>query len=187
MKYTTIFMLLWMCHSLCGQTFDANSKVTGTLKTTEGKYEGLVDINLKLNQVLWSRDNSSKIFGARQIKEAKLQFPDGSQKIYVGHELGNDHYLFEALAYGKTIVLFKEGLTKDQVTGALYPPFFTIEKNKLKPLERKKDILEVFGGDSKWMHQFIKNRNLDLASKSDIEKAFDYYNGTFEATNPTSP
>lgn len=187
MKYPTLFVLIWISNAIYGQTFDANSKVEGVLKTTEGKFEGFVDVNLDLNQILWSKDNSSKIFGASQIKEARLEFPDGHTKIYLGQELSGHHYLFEAISYGKTVILYKEGIIRDRLGGSSYPPFFTIHKNKLVPLERKKDILEVFGGDAKWMHQFIKNRNLNLADKSDIEKAFDYYNGTFEAANPTSP
>ena len=143
-------------------------------------------MNPASNQVLCRSDEKTQIFSAQQIKEVRYTGSEGNEIIYKGFELGEETHLFEVLSDGKITLLFKPGIIKDEFTNSTYPPFFTVGKKKeLIPLERKKDLISAFGGDAKWMEQFIKNNQLDLDHKEGVHRAFSYYNQTFEATNPS--
>jgi len=167
------------------QTFNADAKSTGTLKSTEGKFEGIIDVNFKNDQVLWRSDNISKLFSARQIKEIDVVDQNGNHSRYKSFEFEYDHLLFLVVTAGKIEILFKPGIIKDKITQTYFPDYFVVGKHKqLIPLEKKKDFIDAFGNDAKWMAQYIKNESLDMSRVIDISKAFEYYNNSFEATHP---
>lgn len=167
------------------QTFNADANTTGEIKTTEGKFEGIIDINMKNDQVLWRSDNTAKVFDASQIKEIRLKSPSGNESSYKSSELEGDHFIFLVVSSGKAEILYKKGILRDQTTQSFYPDYFAVGKRKeLIPLEKKKDFINAFGEDAKWMAQYIKNNNLDFERVIDISKAFDYYNNSYEATHP---
>lgn len=182
MKSTLLFAF-WLTGSLSlyAQTFDAQTTTQGVLKTTEGKYQGAVDVNTELDQVMWTSGNTTRIFGARQIKEVTISMENGQSKKYKGAEFDGGHYLFEVIAEGNTNILFRPKILKDSFTNTYYPDYFTLKKQQIIPLEKKKDFLALFGNDASWMHQFIKNQDIDLKVRDDVSEAYQYYNQTFEA------
>ncbi|WP_421894213.1 hypothetical protein [Marinoscillum sp.] len=186
MKYTLVLFLCSAHLASMAQTFNANAATSGVIRTSEGKYEGIIDINPASNQVLCRSAEKTQIFSAQQIKEVRYTGTEGKETYYKGYELDGEAHLFEVLSDGKITLLFKPGIVKDDYSKSTYPPFFTVGKKKeLIPLERKKDLIAAFGGDSRWMEQFIKNNQLDLDQKEGVYRAFSYYNQTFEATNPS--
>lgn len=162
------------------QTFDANSKLTGKLVIAGDTFEGTLDVNLELNQVLFSKDNQMKIYSASQLDQILLN----DHPAFVSASIQKTHYLFEILTHGQITLLYKEGIT-DEFTNKVLDPYFVQTPNGLKELTRKKDFLALFGNDEKWMELHIKNNDLDLDIKEDIITAFGYYNQTFEATSPS--
>lgn len=186
MRYFSILWVLATHTSLYGQTFNAQSQNLGTIKSTEGKFQGTIDVNMELDQAMWHDGNRTKIFGAQQIKELRLQTPNGEQYMYIGLKLDDDYYLFKVISEGKATILFKPNILKDKLAETYYPHYFVLGKKDVPiPLSRKKDFLDVFGEDEKWMAQFIKNNDLNLEMGEEIAKAFNYYNNTFEATHPS--
>ncbi|MEQ8473453.1 MAG: hypothetical protein RIC35_19810 [Marinoscillum sp.] len=163
------------------QSFDANSKMVGSIITHREELTGTIDINLALNQVLWSQDNSMRIVSASQIKMVLVE----DTPKYTGNTINEEHYLFEILANGYVTILFREGIIKDEFTQKKFSGYFTVVKDKLVELERKKDFFELMGSDDKWMSLHIKNNDLNLERKEDIVKIFQYYNQTYEATHPS--
>ncbi len=186
MKYSFVLFLYASYLASAAQTFNAKASTSGVIKTSEGKYEGIIDINTTSNQVLCRSAEKTQIFSAQQIKEVRGTGAQGEEIYYKGYTLNGEAHLFEVLSDGKITLLFKPGIVKDEFTNSTYPPFFILGKKKeLIPRERKKDLISTFGGDSKWMEQFIKNNQLDLDHKEGVYRAFSYYNQTFEATNPS--
>lgn len=184
MKYLRIIglsYLLCSCHCGLAQSFDANSKKEGSIITHRELLVGKIDVNLELNQVLWTHDNSMRIVGASQIKQVVV---DDTPR-FAGKEWNEEFYLFEIIASGQVNILYREGIVKDELSNKTYSGYFTFVKDKLIPLEKKKDFFELMGGDDKWMSLHIKNNDLDFDTRNGIAAIFRYYNQTYEATHPS--
>ncbi len=185
MKYSFVLFLYASYLASAAQTFNAKASTSGVIKTSEGKYEGIIDINTTSNQVLCRSAEKTQIFSAQQIKEVRGTGAQGEEIYYKGYTLNGEAHLFEVLSDGKITLLFKPGIVKDEFTNSTYPPFFTVGKRKSSsPWKEKRPHFRIWRG-LKWMEQFIKNNQLDLDHKEGVYRAFSYYNQTFEATNPS--
>ncbi len=107
------------------------------------------------------------------------------KSAYVGQKLNDEFFLMEVVTSGQISILHKSGIEKDPYTHKEYSGYFVEKKGHLQELEKKKDFLDLFGDDEKWMSIRIKNQGYDLENKADIRAAFDYYNQSFEASNPS--
>lgn len=178
MKFLIFFAIGFLPAMAISQTFSLTSNTQGTLKTTDGKFEGIIDVNLDLDQVLWTKDNTTKIFGARQIKEVLFKNNEtGEEKVYCGMEFDDEYHLFEVLSSGKVTILYHPDLTMKDDSNNSRPSYFAINKGrKAIPLRDEKDFLDLLGNDAKWMKLHIKNHQYDLTEKEDIIRTFHYYN-----------
>jgi len=184
MRLPILILLSCIYSQSFAQTFDANSNHIGILKTTEGKFEGNIDLDLETSQVMCKGKNATSVYGARQIKSLEFTDDAGKQYRYKSYELEGKVYLFEVLSEGKVCVLFREGI-EIPFTDEHYPSYFIkSKKDQLVPVYRKKDLMEAFGDDAKWMAQYIKNQDVDLDQFENISLVFDYYNSTYEASHP---
>lgn len=159
------------------QSFNAQSGVHGVLRTTEASYEGRLDVNLEMDQILWANGSEIRVFGAARVQEAIVQLADGQTVRYIGGQYGDAFYLFEVLSSGRVSLYYREGIPAGVYAAGYCSPIFVSNKNgRLQPLEKKKDVLDLFGSDEKWMAVYIKNHALDLDKKADVMQAVRYYN-----------
>jgi len=171
----TLLLIVLTIRGHC-QTFSAKSNTHGIIKTKTGKLTGTLDIDHESDRVMWHHNDMTKILGASQIVKVTLMVNDTVERVYYGRKVNGEHYLFEALSLGKTTILYREKVIKDQYNKTYYDPFFISKNNKeLVPILSKKEMLAVFGGDSKWMNQYIKSLKLDMKKRSDVKQALDYY------------
>ncbi|MAE84136.1 MAG: hypothetical protein CMB80_15440 [Flammeovirgaceae bacterium] len=181
LKLLTLTVMLSVSQNVLSQTFDASAKAYGHLVLHDQTLEGTIDVNMDLDQVLLSIDNSMKIYSARDVKEIIIK----GKSAYVGQKLNDEFFLMEVVTSGQISILHKSGIEKDPYTHKEYSGYFVEKKGHLQELEKKKDFLDLFGDDEKWMSIRIKNQGYDLENKADIRAAFDYYNQSFEASNPS--
>lgn len=159
------------------QSFNAQSGIHGVLQTTEASYEGRLDVNLQMDQILWANGSEIRVFGAARVQLATVHLLDGQTVRYAGGQYGDAYYLFEVLSSGRISLYYREGIPAGVYAAGYCSPIFVSDKNgRLQPMEKKKDLLELFGSDEKWMTVYIKNHQLDLDQKADVLQAVRYYN-----------
>lgn len=167
--------------TVIAQSFDADSDNFGQLVLPQKTLTGKMHVNSKLNQVLLTQGNNMKIYSARDIKSIIIH----NKTSFISHQLNGEYHLLEVLALGHISVFYKTGIEKDDFTHKQYSGFFTEIAGRLREIEKKKDFLELFGDDEKWMSLRIKNQGYNLDDKEDVKAVFQYYNQSFEVANPS--
>lgn len=171
-RITTACFSFLVSQLALAQSFDADGQAYGQLVLESETLTGKVDVNQPLNQVLLTRGNSMKIYSAKDIKEVVI---DGTT-TYESHQINGQFHLLEVIAWGKIHILYRSGIDKDEISSKEFSGYFHKRGTHLIELAKKKDFMQLFGNDEKWMSVRIKNQGLNLEEKVDIITIFDYYN-----------
>ncbi|WP_258103779.1 hypothetical protein [Marinoscillum sp. MHG1-6] len=167
--------LLALTHTFISPSEADETTTTGYSKglviLEQDTLKGIIQIKMDQDHLVLKNGSRYRVVTAREITKAVT--PEGT---YVGLDAGENPRLFEMLcAQNGMMIVYRENFKYFPTDIETTPPFFIFEKGKLEPIFKNKDILKVFGDDDKWMAYHIKTKNLDLNSKEDMIKAFEYY------------
>ncbi|PIB36101.1 hypothetical protein BFP72_12195 [Reichenbachiella sp. 5M10] len=167
---------------ICAQGDPHNE--SGFIVTPDEVIYGDVTINVDGNDLMIRTGRHIYNWTADKVTKVAVINPEtGMTEKYVSGTFGmnEQNFFFEVLSDGKIVLLYREGLKFSKYDELEYAPYYVLMDGVIHSLaQSKKEFMGLFAEHHEnEMSDFIKEKGIDLKNRSDLTKAFDYYNTKF--------